>query len=171
MTVRFSFLYNLYSVFIFFITSLEKGEILKTAVLLCLYGMFSRIVSLSRELRSLSKASAKVQQIFKLQNFFGSFFRRNFAAFCHCAEFQIFDSRKNFQHFGNFCTYRQKTGANKEKIDKIDSDTANNIIASYQKDNIKSVQEAIEREEDFNKKTQPQFRAYRLAVVFFYYTF
>jgi hypothetical protein len=80
--------------------------------------MFSRIVSLSRELRSLSKASAKVQQIFKLQNFFGSFFRGIFATFRHCAEFQIFDSRKNFQHFGNFFTYRQKTGANKEKIDK-----------------------------------------------------
>ena len=68
--------------------------------------------------RCLSKASAKVQLIFELQNFFRSFFRRNFATFRHCAEFQIFDARKNFQHFGNIFTYGQKTGANKEKFDK-----------------------------------------------------
>ena len=77
-----------------------------------------RCAFVSSELRSLSKASAKVQQIFKLQNFFESFFRGNFATFRHRAEFQIFDARKNFQHFGNFFTYRRKTGANKEKIDK-----------------------------------------------------
>ena len=63
-----------------------------------------------RELRSLSKASAKVQQIFKLQNFFGSFFRRNFATFRHRAEFQIFDARKNFQHFGNIFGAKSGSG-------------------------------------------------------------
>ena len=53
----------------------------------------------TRELRSLSKASAKVRQFFKLQNFFASFFSRNFAVFRHCAEHQHVEHEKNFQLF------------------------------------------------------------------------
>ena len=85
-------------------------KIFKTAVLLSLYGMFSRIVSLSRELRSLSKASAKVQQIFKLQNFFGSFFWRIFDLFHHLTEYQCFDDEKNFQLFWNIFGSKAKMG-------------------------------------------------------------
>ena len=67
LTVRFSFLYNLYSVFLLITWDYAK----KTAVLLCLYGMFSRIVLLQgAQLCCLPKACAKVQQLFKIQNFF-----------------------------------------------------------------------------------------------------
>ena len=73
----------------------------------------------TRELCSLSKASAKVRQFFKLQNFFATFFQRFFRHFRHCAEHQTFEQEKIFQLFENiFTNYRQMQDLRKNPKEK-----------------------------------------------------